>query len=333
MKPKKITIQDIAETANVSKSTVSRVLNDSTPVHEDKKKAVLAAMKKLKFQPNIFAQGLAGGQSMAVGVITQDLGSPFYDHVAQGIITGLHDTRYSPIIADGQWNQSTEAKMIDALLARQVDGLIIVGGVMEKSSLEDIRSRLPLILVGRRIDGWENHCIAIDNVKSAYMATKHLIDSGHRRIVHIKGIATHRDAIERFEGYKRALKDNDVEFDPNLVVGGNFRGQSGLEAVESLSKSKQEFTAIFAANDEMAFGARLGLYRLGIKVPQDVSVVGFDDQPNSALVTPPLTTIRQPATEMGIEAAKALIAIISDNAYEIPNMETELVQRESVKKV
>ena len=326
---KNVTISDIAAHANVSKSTVSRVLNDTTPVNEEKRQAVLAAMKEMNFEPNIFARGLASGQSYTVGVVTQNLGSPFYDSISQGVVTGLADTNYSPIFADGQWQPDIGKAVVKTLIGRMVDGLIVIGSRLKPDFLEDLKQTIPTLLVGTQVEGWENRCLYIDNEQSGWEATQHLIELGHTQIAHITGIADHQDSIRRLNGYRRALKEANIEVNEDLIYEGNFDGESGLAGVETLLKRGKPFTAIFAANDTMAFGARLGLYRRGIRVPEDVSVVGFDDQNEAAFVTPPLTTIRQPAEEIGIAAAETLLKLINKKDYEIKKLKAKLVLRES----
>ena len=145
---KNVTISDIAAHANVSKSTVSRVLNDTTPVNEEKRKAVLAAMKEMNFEPNIFARGLASGQSYTVGVVTQNLGSPFYDSIAQGVVTGLADTAYSAIFADGQWQPEIGQAVVKTLIGRMVDGLILIGNRLPPDDLEELKQTIPTLVVG-----------------------------------------------------------------------------------------------------------------------------------------------------------------------------------------
>jgi len=324
------TIQDIADHARVSKSTVSRVLNNSSSVNEDKRAAVMEAMKKLGFEPNVVARSLAGGRSMTLGVLTQNIGSPFYDALSQGVIHGLADSGYSPIFVDGQWKQSTESELIRTLIGRRVDGLLLIGGDVPVEQLNELRDRLPTIVVARELVGWDNQCIHVDNVRAGYEATKHLLDFGHSRIALIRGIKQHPDAIQRFEGYVKALSESGIEFDPDLIFQGDFSAQSGVMAVNSLISRGIQFTAVFAANDMVAFGARLALHRHGLRVPEDVSLVGFDDQAESAFATPPLTTMRQPAVEMGEAAANALVKLIHGEPYELPHLPVELQHRESV---
>jgi len=326
---KNVTISDIAAHANVSKSTVSRVLNDTTPVNEEKRKAVLAAMKEMNFEPNIFARGLASGQSFTVGVVTQNLGSPFYDSISQGVVTGLSDTAYSPIFADGQWQTDVGKAVVKTLIGRMVDGLIVIGSRLTPDFLEDLKQTIPTLLVGTQMDGWENLCLYVDNEHAGWEATQHLIELGHTKIAHITGIADHQDSIRRLKGYRRALEEANIKVDEDLICEGNFDGDSGLAGVETLLARGKPFTAIFAANDTTAFGARLALYRKGIRVPEDVSIVGFDDQNEAGLVTPPLTTVRQPAEEIGIASAETLLKLINKQDYEIQELKAKLVVRES----
>ena len=327
---KKPTIKDIANKAKVSKSTVSRVINNSHSVNEKKRKAVLAAMKKLDFRPNQLARGLAGGRSNTIGVVTHDIGSPFYDSVARGVAIGLGETPYSPIFVDGQWNAGVEEGAIQTLIERRVDGLILIGGSMAQKKLSKIREEIPLVVAGRDIPEWEEGCFFIDNFAGGYEATKYLIQCGHTEIAFISGIKNHQDAIRRKKGYTQALIDSGIEVNQALIFDGDFRAASGVLAAESLLGRNTSFSAIFASNDEMAFGARLYLYRRGIRVPDDISIVGFDDQPTSAFVTPPLTTVRQPAFELGGVAAMAIVQLLDDEPFDVPELSTRLVIRESV---
>ncbi len=333
MTQKNITIEDIAKKAKVSKSTVSRVLNNTTPVNEKKRTAVLKAMKKLNFKPNVFARSLAGGQSMTLGVITQYIGSPFYDSVTQGVIMGLTGTDYFPIFFDSQWKKELEEAAITTLIERQVDGLIMVGGDLEAETMDALRNDVPMVVVARKAAGWEQHSVTIDNVAAAKTATEYLINAGHRNIAHIMGRHQHPDAIDRYLGYQQALKEANLDVQPELFVEGDFSSQSGVLAMETLLMRGTSFSAVFSGNDEMAFGARLALYRRGIRVPDDMSIVGFDDQPASAFMTPPLTTVAQPAHEMGIAASKMLLNIISGNPVENTELPATLVVRESVARV
>jgi LacI family transcriptional regulator len=324
------TIQDIAKRANVSKSTVSRVLTGSSAVQSGKREAVMKAMEALNYQPNVIAQSLAGGRSMTIGIVTQNIGSPFTDTIAQGVIAGLAGTGYSPIFVDGQWQQSAESEVIRTLLGRNVDGLVLIGGHVPTDDINKLRNQLPTIAIARELNGWDSQCIHVDNEDAGFRATQHLLDFGHRDIAIVCGIKEHPDASNRLKGYTRALTTAGITLSPELVYQGDFSAQSGVLAVNSWLASSSHFSAIFAANDMVAFGARLALHRHGIRVPHDVSIIGFDDQAESAFMTPPLTTMRQPAAEMGAAGAAAITQLIAGEIPELPELAIELQLRESV---
>lgn len=332
MNSKKLTIKDIARKANVSKSTVSRVINDTTPVKKEKRQAVLDAMKELNFKPNVFARSLAGGKSMTIGILTGDIGSPFYDSITKGIIESLNPTNYTAIIADGQWQESLERNAISTLMERQVDGIITIGGLLDIEAINELDDDIPLVMVGRKEVGWEDRCVFIDNKAAAKIATKHLIDSGHKQIAHIMGDSVHPDAIDRYNGYKEAMKEAGLEASEDLFSQGDFTATSGQAAMEALLEKGVAMTAVFAANDQMALGARLALYHRGLSVPEDVSIIGFDNQPNAEFAIPPLTTIAQPGFQMGQKATTLLFDLINKERPITRSFSCELITRESVSK-
>jgi LacI family transcriptional regulator len=270
---------------------------------------------------------------MTVGVVTQKIGSPFYDMMMQGVMQGFTGTGYSPIFVDGQWEESTELEVIRTLLGRKVDGLLLLGGDISQKDLDELKSQIPTIVVGKDVSGWKHHCVYIDNVAGAYEATKHLIDFGHRNIAIVRGIMHHQDAQRRFQGYAKALEDAGIELDADLVLDGDFTAQSGILGINTLLMRGKSFSAVFCANDMVAYGARLALQRKGIRVPEDVSIVGFDDQLESSFVSPPLTTVRQPGVEMGSVAAKGLVNLMLGEEFELPVLRAELQYRESVAKL
>ena len=330
----KVTILDIAKKADVSPSTVSRVLRSSAGVVQKKHDAVMQAVAELGYKPNIFAQSLASGQSMTIGVLTQNFGTPFYDGILQGILLGMEETDYWPIFADGRWLPAVEQKSLEQLLARQVDGLILVGGQVNEETLQKIAENTPLIVVARELEMLPENCLHVDNFQAAYQLTQYLLEMGHRNIAHITASVVYHDSVkdihQRLQGYQQALRDAGIKPDPDLVVEGDLQQSSGVLAMEMLMARGRPFSAIFAANDQMAFGARLALYRRGIRVPQDISLVGFDDEASTAFMVPPLTTIRQPAIQMGQEAAQAVLALIRGESPDMTSFQAELVVRESV---
>ena len=323
-----VTIHDIAQAAGVSPSTVSRVLTGSTPVAPAKREAVLDAVKRLNYQPNAFARGRAKGQSHSIGVLTQEINREFYGDILMGIEQALRGTDYHPVFASG--SVLAEGAQAQALVSRnRVDAVIVVGGRMLEEELQALAERVPVVVLGRSVRGLESRCMQVDNFEGSYTATRYLIGLGHERIAHITGIPGHRHTVERIEGYRRALADAGLPQDPDLVVNGVYEEASGYRAAEQLLDTGVEFTAIFAAADLMAMGARLALHRRGLAVPEAVSLVGFDDHRLAEYMIPPLTTVRQPRSEMGAAAVEAVLSVLCGETLSLPSFRVELIIRDS----
>lgn len=331
MKPDhRLTIHDIAERANVSISTVSRVLNNTAPVADETRSRVLHIIAEVGYRPNLFAQGLAGGQSRTIGVLTQLIGSPFYDVILRGILKGIDGSGYSPLFADGGWEAEKDRIALNMFVERRVDGLILLNGHVSDELIVEIAKEIPTIVIGRTIPDLKAQCLPFDDFNAARKATRYLIEAGHRRIAHIAGLQNHEDAIERRQGYLAALEEAEIEADADLIIEGDFTEPSGVMAIEMLLMRGRIFSALFAANDQMAYGARLALYRRGIRVPEDVSIVGFDDQAPTAYMIPPLTSIRRTPLEIGEAAGKALIDLMQGKSIVLPEFHSMLMIRESV---
>ena len=328
-----VTLERVAQAAGVSPSTVSRILNGTARVSEAKQQAVEAAIRDLGFRPNPVARGLAGGRTLSIGVLTQTISSPFYGEALHGIEDRLGQAGYIPIFVSGHWREAEERKALDALLARRVDGLIVLAGRLPNRALQAATKAVPLVVVGRELEGRGAFGLNFDNRAGAAMVTQHLIDSGHARIAHIAGEPGHGDAKERLAGYREALERAGLPFDPALVTPGDYTETGGLIAVNRLLDARLPFTAIFAANDQTAIGAALGLYRRNVRVPDDVSLVGFDDLAPARFAIPPLTTVRQPVYEMGFEAAGAMLALLREEAPQCTLPPLQLVPRESVRRL
>jgi len=320
-----VTLDKVARAAGVSSSTVSRIINGTANVSAAKRENVLRIMSQLNYQPNVLARGLARGRTMGIGVLTQDISSPFYGSTLRGIESALLGSGYHPIFISGHWH----LEAIDFLLSRRVDGIIVLGGGVPDLRLQEVAHRLPMVVLGRSIPGLEGQCLRLDNVAGAFEATRHLLELGHERIAHIAGEPSHRDAQDRLEGYKAALRAAKLPFNPELAQGGDFCEAAGFLATTRLVEGRSLFSAIFAANDQMAYGARLALHRNALRVPEDISLVGFDDLPTSMYTTPPLTTVQQPVEEMGHAAAQGVLRLLRGERAEVRRMETRLVIRES----
>jgi LacI family transcriptional regulator len=323
-------MEDIAKRANVSKSTVSRVLSGKI-VNPKTRQTILTAVDELGFSPNLFARGLASGRSMTIGVVTQDVSSPYFDSVTLGIIRAFEDSDYSPIIMAALWSPKKEIEVIQTLIDRRVDGLILVGGRLSEG-LKGI-SDIPTIYVGSESPERVTESIYVDNEQPAYEATSHLIDYGHRSVAVIRGPQDQRDARSRYVGFCRAMAERGIEVDQDLVLDSEFSARSGALAMNTLLLRGKPFTAVFCGNDRLAMGARQTLFRHKVSVPDEVSLIGFDDQPETAYMTPALTTVRQPTVEMGFASAKAMLGLLQDGCCELPDLKATLIVRDSVARI
>jgi LacI family transcriptional regulator len=327
----KVTLEMVAQRAGVSPSTVSRILNGTAVVSDEKRAAVDEAVAKLGFVPNPVARGLAGGRTLSIGVVSQAIDSPFYGAALRGIEMELDAAGYSPLFMSGHWRADEEARCIDVLKSRRVDGLIVLTGRLADSALRSVARSLPVVVTGRHLKAGNLLSMDFDNREGARLAAHHLVELGHRRIAFISGDPAHPDAVDRLQGYRSAVEAAGLRFDPTLVLAGSFTEHSGLLAVERLLDSRTRFSAILAANDQMAFGAALGLHRRGRRVPDDVSLVGFDDVAGSLYMVPSLTTVHNPIQEIGQLAARAMLGLLAGErpAVEVPA--PRLIVRESTR--
>jgi LacI family transcriptional regulator len=328
-----VTLEMVARSAGVSPSTVSRILNGTAVVSDAKKQAVDAAVAALGFVPNPVARGLAGGRSSSVGVVTQTLDSPFYGIALRGIEDELDTAGYSGLFVSGHWNAAAEANCIAALRSRRVDGIIVLTGRLTDQALKACAKTLPVVVTGRQLKAPGLFSLNFDNFEGGRLATQHLIEFGHRRIAFIAGDPNHPDASERLRGYRAALDAAGIAFAAELVVPGEYHEVSGLLAVNRLLDSGQAFTGIFAANDQMAIGAALGLHRRSLRVPDDVSLVGFDDLTTSIYAIPPLSTVHQPAYELGRLAAQAMLQMLAGVSPTVELPGPRFIARESSRRL
>jgi LacI family transcriptional regulator len=328
-----VTIGMVAQAAGVSASTVSRILNGTAVVSDLKKQAIDSAIATLGFVPNPIARGLAGGRTFSIGVVTQALDSPFYGAAMRGIEDTLLPAGYNALFVSGHWDAAAEARCIDVLQSRRVDGIVVLTGRLTDQAVKAFAKVQPLVVTGRTLKAPGLFTLNFDNFEGGRLATEHLIQLGHRRIAFIAGDSDHPDATERLRGYRAALEAAGIAFDQALVVPGEYHELSGLLAVDRLLATNQRFTAIFAANDQMAVGAALGLQRHSLRVPADVSVVGFDDLPTSQYAIPPLTSVQQPAYELGRLAASAMLQLLADAKPSVEVPLPRLVARESSRRL
>ncbi|SDG75122.1 transcriptional regulator, LacI family [Thermoanaerobacter thermohydrosulfuricus] len=331
-----VTIKDIAKLANVSITTVSRVINNKTEgVSEETRNRILQLVKELGYQPNAIARGLVTKKTKTVGLIIPDISNPFFPDIARGVEDSAHIYGYNVFLCNTDDNLEKESEYINALKEKYVDGIIFTSSSIPKHEhiTDLIKSGIPVVIMDRRIDSEDIYGVFLDNYEGGYIATKYLIDLGHKRIGCITGPLYISNAIERLEGYKRALVDNEIEVDNRLIFEGDYKINSGIIGAEKLLE--HEVTAIFASNDLMAYGAYKAIRSYGYKIPDDISVVGFDDIQLSQILEPQLTTIRQPAYDMGLTAARMLIKLIEGKKMnkKIANFRPQLIIRQSTKDI
>lgn len=327
------TILEVAKLAGVSPSTVSRVVNGTAGVNKMKRQAVEAAIRELNFRPNPSARSLKTGSTTQVGVVVQDLESPFFTRILRGIEVGLQHSGNVPIIVSGHWNASEEAARIRLLVERRITGLIVVAGHLSDAELMEFARIQPVAVAGRELHGDNIAANWADQDEAGFLATTHLLANGHRHVGFIAGPPTQFDAVQRYAGYRRAHQEFGLPITPALYAQGDFTETGGLLAMNRLLDGATPFSAVFAANDQSAYGARVALHRRGVRVPDDISLVAVDDMPASAFMTPALTTVRQPLFEIGQYSAVGLLRLLGHDLPqpELPAM--QLVVRETTRRL
>lgn len=327
------TLAQVAEAAGVSPATVSRFLNGTAKVADDKRRTIERVIDELNYKPNRLAQSLKMGSTRTIGVLTQSLESGYFNRAMVGIEDAVKDSGYALLIMSGHWHADEEAERVELLIARRVDAVAILTGNMSDRQILDFSKRVPIVAFGRRVKGERVLSFELDSYRGACDAIDFLVEQGHRRIAMITGPADHEDARARLAGYRDTLARHRIELDPKLIVPGDFQESGGLLAVNQLLATSQRFTAIFAGNDLTAYGARLALYRRSIRVPDDISIVGFDDLHSSMYTTPPLTTVRQPLYEVGTNIGRMMLGMLGHEQPELDMPALSLIVRESVRRI
>lgn len=327
------TIKEVSRRANVSASTVSRVLNGTVPVADETRQRVLEAIEELDYRPNAFARSLATNRSGGIGVSVNDLSSPFYGAMVNGIEKEAEAAGMHLLVSSGHADAEKERRALEFLMERRPDALVVhVESIPDLELVDLMQGDVPVVLVGRYLAEMEGRCVYLDNEAGGELATQHLIDHGHERIAHITGPLSYPDSRARLLGHRRALDRAGIAFDERLQVEGDFVEDGGYRAVRRLLDRGVDFTAIFSANDQMAIGALQALREASIRVPEDISVIGYDDVLFARYLTPTLTTVRQPLEEMGRAATRIALDLLEGTEEEVVHrFEPSLVVRESVR--
>lgn len=309
-----VTIREVAKIAGVSTTTVSHVINNTRFVSDDVKLRVKTAMQELGYTPNALARSLRKGSTKTIGLVIPDNSNPFFAEIARTIEDIGYEKGYSVILCNSDNDAKKENSYVNVLIAKQVDGVVFIttAGLLQSLDLF-ISSRTPFVIVDREVSQVPTAVVLINNLKGGYLAAEHLIGLGHRRIACVTGPATISGSIERVNGYRQALTQAGLPIDEQLIVPGNFQFGGGVAAMRSLLNLSDPPTAVFFCNDLMAVGGMRTLHYAGIKVPDQVSVVGFDNIQIASLISPELTTIAQPFNELGRVAANKLIETINSH--------------------
>lgn len=328
----KVTIFDVAAEANVSYGTVSRVINHGVHVKQETRDRVLMAMQRLGYMANRQARSLAGGKTNSIGVLVPDLGTGYIGEIIRGIDAELGLSDLDLVLYTTHRTASKEANYVANLAKGMVDGLLLVLPRSPADFIGELTQRnFPFVLIDHRGIGQDCPAVGAANWQGGFTATEYLIKLGHQRIGFITGWMDLGCALDRLDGYRSALRTNHIPERQELIFEGTFFQPDGFTGAFTLLELPDPPTAIFASNDVMAMGVMDAVRHKGLRVPDDVSVIGFDDIPQASLIHPALTTVRQPLEKMGRVATQMLLESLSQPQKKIEHIElpTELIIRDS----
>lgn len=333
-----VTIKDVAKKAGVSTSTVSRVISGNGPVNDATRQKVMEAVRALNYRPNFLAKGLKEGRTKTIGLIIPNIRNPIFPAVVRGVEDTARKQGYTVVLCNTDEDVLIEREYVEKLRKRWVDGFILATVSEHIDHVLELKKKgFPVVLLIRNIDKHVD-AVIIDNFKAAYKAVSYLVKTGHKKIAIIKGnqqLALYR---ERFRGYKQALKDAGLPLKEQLITGEDAEcvqwSRDGYNAINRLLDQSIDFDAVFATTDLRAIGAIRAIKDHGLRVPEDISVIGFDNLEFSSLLDPPLSTMAQPFYDMGARAVNKLIQLIKNgqNAEPVIDvMEAELIIRKSTR--
>ena len=328
-----VTIKDVAQMAEVSTATVSHVINDTRFVSDELRERVLEAMEALSYRPNALAQGLRVGETHTIGLVVPDNANPFFAEISRVVEDVGFENGYSVILCNTGDDLVRERAYIDVLVAKQVDGIIFIAAGDHHEHLTELTShRVPLVLADRDVGQSAADLVLVNNEQGGYEATRHLLDLGHRRIGCVTGPSEATPSADRVSGYGRALREAGVCRDEDLIEPGDFRYQGGERAAARLLGLQQPPSAMFVCNDLMAIGALRAIRTAGLRVPDDISVVGYDDIPLASAMSPALTTVAQPVEDLATICTELLLSRIEEGVNGAPKrvvLDTKLIVRDS----
>jgi LacI family transcriptional regulator len=312
-----ITIKDIAKEAHVSFATVSRAFNGVYGVRPATRKRILEIAERLNYTPNGIARGLVRKQTKTIGLILPDITNPFYPEVARGIEEGAKKDGYSVFLCNTNWEQQRQSQYIQILAEKRVDGIIIAPVADATDPLLDrLFDTIPVVYVDRPPQNTRRSYVVIDNVRGGFIATEHLIEAGYRAIGFVGGVEQSMPVDERLKGFRMAMERHGLPIEDRFIKIGHFRQETGISYIEELIRQGSYPRAVFAENDIVALGVIQGVRQMGLSVPEDVAVIGFDDIPIASFGYIQLSTVLQPKYEMGVAAVRILIEHIQARAAE-----------------
>jgi len=309
-------IRDVARLSGVSVATVSAVINEKGTVSPALSSRVKSAMEALDYHPDQIARSLRIGRSNVIGIIVPDISNPFFAEIMRGVEEMSEKHGCSVILCDSNEDSARERKLLSTLYSRRVDGVVLASSVSEAGHDRLTLRRFPIVFVDAVPSGIHYGAVTVDNVEAAYLATRHLISLGHRRIAIITGILGRSVASERLEGYRKATQEAGILIPETYIQVGDFHIESGYRCGKNLMSLATPPTAVFACNNAMSLGLLRALADLGVHCPAQVSVVGFDDADWAISFNPRLTCVAQPAYEIGRRATEMLLGKINNPGEE-----------------
>ncbi len=327
-----VSIKDIAKAAGVSHTTVSRALRDDPRISEQTRNLVHRLATEMGYSPSAIARGLATGKTNTVGMVVTTISDPFVAPIVQGTERKAMEAGYSLLLSQSGADPERELAAVRLLRERRVDGVIVTAsrvGELYTPLLSDLR--VPIVLINNQKGGEYLHSIYVNDFAGARMAVEHLIGLGHRDIAYVACPERERSNRNRMSGYRAALESSGLPLNEELIVqlSGKADMDRGAAVAEKFLSLDERPTALFCYNDVTAIGALQALHEGGVRVPEDISIVGFDDVPISSVVCPALTTVAQPKEEMGVKAMEMLLALIEGEERENIVVQPKLVIRES----
>ena len=333
----KVTLDDIARMANVSKATVSRVLNQSDKgVGEETRKRVQQVIDELEYRPSLLARGISISKTKTIGVIIPDITNPFFSEISQKIAAYAAKRKYTVLFCTTDDSAEKEEQCISVMITKHVDG-VILASVMPDQTQTHFRFQkygIPCVFIDRKIPQMEQSGgVYVDNEYAFFMATEYLIRNQNRRIAFLSGPILVSTSKERIEGYRYALKAHGIPIDPQLMIVGDHSIETGYHAILEMNQKLVPYSAVLASSDIIAMGAIKALKQLGVKIPQEVEVIGFDNIEFAELIDPPLTTMEQPIDELAHRAVVMLMQLIQNIPLKEQNirLESRLIYRKTTK--